>query len=496
MPVAIVGGGMAGLHAAYRLRQRGLFAAVYEAGRRIGGRMFTDRDTFSLPDGQHCELGGELIDTGHVTMLDLAAELGLPLLDYRNETALEPDRYFFGGRIVPESEILVGFTLIAAEIDRALAGAADPDVLPSYTDDNGLGALDQLSISGWLDSIAAGGPARALLELAYTIEFGLEASAQSALNLLTMISSDTTDLALFGVSDERYTCAVGNDAFCARLAAVLDPSQVALEQALVRLELRSDGRYLLSFDGAGGAREVVAERVILTLPFTKLREVELVGVPLPDAKRRAIAELGYGTNTKLMVGFTQRPWRGQGSLGGSYTDVGYQATWETSRLQEGATGILTNYTGGQHGLDIALGTDEEQRMAFLVGLDQVFPGAAPLANGKVARYAWPSSALHKGSYSAYKVGQWTSFGGAEGERVGNLLFAGEHTSRDAQGFMEGAALSGAMAAETVASDLGLPVAQALSLPAARIEARARLTLRTRSWKTAARQGATRRRARR
>jgi len=365
--------------------------------------------------------------------------------------------------------------------------AADPVTIQGYTDENGLGALDQLSISGWLDSISSIGPARALLELAYTIEFGLEAGEQSALNLLTMVSTDTTDLELFGVSDERYTCAVGNDAFCARLAAVLDPSQVALEQTLVRLELRSDGRYLLSFDGAGGAREVSAEHVILTLPFTKLREVELVGVPLPDAKRRAIAELGYGTNTKLMVGFTQRPWRGQGSLGGSYTDVGYQTTWETSRLQKGATGILTNFTGGQHGLDIATGTDEQQRMAFLVGLDQVFPGAAALANGKVARYAWPKAPLTKGSYSVYKVGQWTAFGGAEGERVGNLLFAGEHTSRDAQGFMEGAALSGAMAAETVASDLGLPVMQGLSMAAGRVGARARLALRAGSWKSAMRQ---------
>ena len=56
--IAIVGGGLAGLHCAYRLRKLGIFATVHEAGRRVGGRVFTDRTTF--PEGMHCELGGEL----------------------------------------------------------------------------------------------------------------------------------------------------------------------------------------------------------------------------------------------------------------------------------------------------------------------------------------------------------------------------------------------------------------------------------------------------
>src|SRR3712207_7123244 len=48
--------------------------------------------------------------------------------------------------------------------------------------------------------------------------------------------------------------------------------------------------------------------VVLALPFTLLREVRL-DAPLSPAKRRAIAELGYGTNAKLMVGFGERVWR-------------------------------------------------------------------------------------------------------------------------------------------------------------------------------------------
>jgi monoamine oxidase len=483
--VAIVGGGMAGLHCAYRLKQRGLLASVFEAAPRLGGRVFSDRTTFWQPSGQHCELGGELIDSGHVTMRDLATELGLPLLDYQqDDPTLATDTAFFGGQQVPTADLLAGFAPIAAAIDDAWAAATDRNALPSYTDANGLGAYDQLSLSDFLDRIGASGPARQLVEVAFVVEYGLDASEQSALNLITLISTDTQQLQLFGDSDKRFHCAVGNDAFPSKLAAALDPMQIALEHRLVSLAALPDGRYRLSFDRPSGTKDFVADRVVLALPFTLLRQVDL-GVDLPAVKRKAIDELGYGTNTKLMVGFSARPWRQRGSNGSSYTDLGYQNTWETSRLQPGPDGILTNYTGGAHGVAITDGTPEKQRDAFLPQIDQVFPGTAGASTGAVARFAWPTYPLTQGSYACYKVGQWTSIGGAEFEPVGNLHFCGEHTSRDAQGFMEGAALTGAMVAEAIGADLGLGMgAAALSVPARRIGERARLALATGSWKQA------------
>jgi monoamine oxidase len=78
----------------------------------------------------------------------------------------------------------------------------------------------------------------------------------------------------------------------------------------------------------------------------------------------------------------------------------------------------------------------------------VYPGLA--WNGKATQSLTHKSALFGASYSFYKVGQYTSFGGYERVRQGGVLFCGEHTSVDFQGFMEGAASEGQRAASQLA----------------------------------------------
>ncbi|MDC0741807.1 flavin monoamine oxidase family protein [Polyangium mundeleinium] len=493
--IAIVGGGIAGLHCAYRLKKLGVTATVYEASKRIGGRMYSDRATF--PDGQHCELGGELIDTGHETMHDLAAELGIDLLDYKeDDPGLEHLVAHIGGTKLTEAEILSGFEPIAAKIDEALATLTDQEDLFVYYDKpNGGEALDALSLSAWLDQIGASGPVRTLLEVAYNIEYGLEPDVTNVLNMMFLISTDTSSFEVFGDSDELFHAKDGNDAFPTRLAEDLNPEQIELEAALVSLREEADGRYVLTFSRGSGTFEVTADHVVLALPFTKLREVTL-DVELPEVKKRAIDELGYGTNAKLMVGFSSRPWRDAGSNGETFSDLPYQSSWETSRLQPGASGILTNFVGGDRGVQIGMGTPEERAAEFLNEIDQVFPGTKAAHNDKVARFHWPTQPFTLGSYSAYKVGQYTTITGAESLRVRNIHFAGEHTSLDAQGYMEGGALSGAIVADEIAGDLGISTQKLLRgqeerprslwLPGDRILSRARAARTHRRWKTARR----------
>jgi monoamine oxidase len=98
-----------------------------------------------------------------------------------------------------------------------------------------------------------------------------------------------------------------------------------------------------------GPPTVVADKLVLALPFSILRRsVDLTQAGFSDLKRRAIAEQGMGTNSKLHVQFERRLWNERGSNGETFAD-GYQNTWEVSRAQPGVSGILVDYTGGTIG---------------------------------------------------------------------------------------------------------------------------------------------------
>jgi monoamine oxidase len=444
--VVVVGAGVAGLACAYRLREAGLRVRVYEAQDRIGGRMFSLRNHFA--DGQVCELGGELIDTGHARIRALAAELGLALDDLSEDpSASAGDLWFCGGRRYGEDEILREFAPLATAIDRDAATIPDEEI--TYATPGGVETLDRETLSHWLDRNGASGWLRTLIEVAYTTEMGLECDEQSALNFLTFIDPGTEAFRIFGESDERFHVRGGNDQIPQRLAAALGAS-VETGCVLESLRESADGAYTLSFKRGASAFDVRARRVVLAIPFTTLRRVD-IDLDLSPAKRRAIDELRYGTNAKLMIGFDERVWWTRHRMGGStYSDLPVQTTWETSRMQPGAAGILTNFVGGRHGIEIGEGTPKAQADLAARALDAIYPGiAAARANSREARFHWPTFAWTEGSYACFTPGQWTTIRGAIGERAGNLHFAGEHCAFDNQGFMEGGVETGEWAAAAI-----------------------------------------------
>lgn len=457
-PIVIFGAGIAGLTAAYRLKQAGVAVRVFEAGNRAGGRIFSLRDHFA--EGQVAELGGELIDTNHTAIRALAREFTIPLDDFSaDDPDLSRDVWFFGGQRRAEKEVVEAFRPIAARIEAELSTiGGDGDV--TYRSPNGGERLDRMSVAEWLDSAGATGWVRDLLDVGYTTEYGLETDRQSALNLLLMIAPDPDPFTIYGESDERFHARGGNDSIPRALASRLE-SEIETGAALEAVRERSDGSFACEVRRGAASREVSADYIVLAIPFTLLRSVR-IAVALPPAKRQAIEELGYGTNAKLMAGFSERVWRTKhGSNGSVLTDLPFQSTWETSRMQPGAAGILTNFTGGEHGVALGRGSAGKQAERFVADLERIYPGATSKRAGmKEARFHWPSYPFTKGSYACYLPGQWTGLRGAEGERVGGLLFAGEHCSLAAQGFMEGGCETGEAVAREILSDFGIrrPVA--------------------------------------
>jgi monoamine oxidase len=447
--VLIVGAGIAGLTAGYRLFQNGVQVRILEAQNRTGGRMFSQRDRFP---GQIVELGGELIDTNHESLRNLAAELGLELDDFnQDDPALARDVWFFKGQRFSDTEVVKAFRPIAAKIDETWETVTGETV--SYKEPNNGEAIDRMSIAEWLDNAGAEGWFRALLDVAYTTEYGLEIDQQSAWNLLMMIDTNPDPFRVFGESDERFHVRGGNDQIPAALARKLE-DRIQTGTRLEAINQAADGTYRCSVRRGETSETLSARHVLLAIPFTLLRQVR-IDVELPEVKRRAIQELGYGTNAKLMVGFSERIWRTAGRSNGSImTDLPFQLTYEATRMQPGKPGVLVNFTGGRHGVEIGQGTEAEQAERFAADLERIFPGIAERRSSQV-RFHWPTFQYTQGSYAAYRPGQWTGFGGAEGERVGNLHFAGEHCSVDFQGFMEGGCETGERAAAEILADLGI-----------------------------------------
>ena len=142
--VAIVGGGLAGLTAALRLKQAGVNATVYEASSRLGGRCFTGRGVFA--DEQIFEHGGELIDNGHIAMKQLAQELGLDLDNLvQGEVAGTEMLGHFDGRPYSVAAMTADLKTIWQQLHKDTAAASYPTTYLSSTERGR--QLDQLSIA-------------------------------------------------------------------------------------------------------------------------------------------------------------------------------------------------------------------------------------------------------------------------------------------------------------------------------------------------------------
>ena len=451
--IVVVGAGLAGLSAAYLLKGAGYRADIHEASDRIGGRCWTLRDAFD--EGQIAEHGGELIDQGHTAVRQLASGLGLKLdnLLQAEQNGTEVLGYFDGSPY-HYPDIVDDLKAEWQKIHSDVSAASYPTTFEVSTERGR--QLDNMSIVDWINETFDGGIRSRigqLLDIAYNIEYGAECTEQSSLNLLYLLGySGQGQFRVFGPSNEKYHVVGGNDQITDRLAAKL-PGQITTGSELVAVRRNGTGTFTLTFAQGSTLKAVTADKVVLALPFSILRSsVDLTKAGFEPLKLVAIREQGMGTNSKLHVQFSSRFWRALGSNGETFADTGYQNTWEVTRAQPGKSGILVDYTGGKIGASFGSGTPESRAAKFLGQLEPVLPGATKAWNGKAAIDYWTGYRWTKGSYSYWKVGQYQRFAGMEGRRQGNCLFAGEHTSIDFQGYLNGAVETGQRAAGEILAD--------------------------------------------
>jgi monoamine oxidase len=476
--IAIVGGGIAGLTAALTLQDKGVASTVYEAHpTRVGGRMHSDFTEFPgyWANGQGGELCGELIDTGHKTILQLAQRFKLPTVDLLGaEQKGSEDTYYFFGDYYPKEQADKDFQPIHQALQRDVSAASYPTTYLIHTD-AGV-ALDQLSVYRWIESRVPGGhssPMGQLLDVAYNIEYGAESREQSSLNLVYLLGYNASpgNFSIFGLSDERYHIVGGNTLLPTAIRDAVVSAQgagaVKMGWRMSSIRRNADGTSTMSFDTSAGSQQVTADHVILCMSFAVLRTLSYQRAGFDSLKKTAITQLGSGRNAKLQLQFTDRFWTTPGpwgnSNGAAYSDTGFQTTWDVTRGQAGPTGILVDYTGGNVAGSLTASTPYSNASTnpqvvtyaqrFLSQLEPVFLGISSRWNGKAMLSNPMVDPNLLTSYSYWKVGQYVAFSGYEKVRQGNIHFAGEHCSQDFQGFMEGGASEGVRAAYEVLADL-------------------------------------------
>ena len=452
--VVVVGAGLAGLTAAYQLKKAGVEATVFEARRRLGGRILSVEG--AVGEGLITELGATLINSDHADMLSLIDEFDLELFNREKDARRFPypgTAYYFEGRRLDEKEIAEALRPLAEQI------TADADRLDADFDAVAK-ELDQLSVKEYLDLYAdrIGAPfVRTLLEHTMRTEYGVEPQDASALQLIFVLPTVAGDrVELLGTSDEKFMVQGGTGKIIEALGAALT-GQIELHRVLRRIEPAAAGfRLIFAPD-----HEIEADYVVIAIPFTCLREVQ-IQVDLPVALRAFIQEVDLGDNEHVIAGFSERFWQtADGFVLGAWTDLGFAEVWDATQRQVDRTdAALTFFLGGDQVRRMELGDLQVEGQKFVDHLEGFVPGAAHARSGRFVRSRWSKDPFARGAYTNFRPGQLTGFGEflyiesddpdeRQDVHVGNLVFAGEHLSDAYSGYMNGAAETGRLAAQVV-----------------------------------------------
>lgn len=488
--VVIVGGGVAGLRCAQRLWTKwGRASTIYEWDDHVGGRI----DTFynfnqRLPgqgptffaNGQYAELHGEFVSSEHADMISLTSRYGLQL-DVTDNAPNTVDVYWFNGAYYTQAQL-------AADWQKFGRSTFNNAVLtvpwaPAYNSKNSATAVswDNMSVPAWVNKYVPGGMSTPFGKLCYQdvlSEYGGPPETQSSLNLVYVLGyydSATSgrgfqpkNYPILAGTDENYHIHGGNYQIIQGLANELPAGAIQLGQKLVAVALNSDGTYTCTFQNTSGTTSEVTgiQHVVLAIPFTTLRNVDLSKAGLSSLKMNIINNYNLGNNTKTLVQFQTRYWNTKGYDGTLYGDT-TAINWDTTVYQPGSPtgwggagvpqGILLNYQAGVNGQNLAskygLTQDTEVAPTALVNdtlamWEPVWPGITAQYNG-LALVADGNVDPHcVGAYSQYTLGQYTTIRGYEGVQEGNIHFCHEGTSLNFQGFMEGGATEGLRVADT------------------------------------------------
>jgi len=445
MRCVVVGAGLAGLSAAESLVAGGADVTLIEAEQRFGGRTRTVHDSYI--GGQYAESGAEWVDSIHWRMLDLMQRFDIEKLGTGMQWTTIRRWLYWGGVRHVGSDIEKLESNVFAAIERyeeaceAPARLMDDPSQPQLHPDAEL--LDLRSLADLIRESDLGPVGQLFARRNAQGEFASEPDKVSALFVAQQRAFENVEVQRQGIEMLSHRVSGGVSQIAQALGAELSQHSrltLKLGSALTSVEQRSDG-VIVQGVGADGPFEVIADQVVLACSLVPLRNVEFRS-EIPAALREAMWGLGYGTITKTAVQFAQREWdTGYGS-----TDSLSQRLYDPSVDQDGDSGIVMAYCGGDGGRQLALKSETER----IESITQDMRTVHQMTSASIGAFsrAWSIEPNFGGAYATYEPGQVTKYWDVLRQPWGRVHLAGEHVAT-CTGYMEGAVESGRDVADRI-----------------------------------------------
>lgn len=429
----VIGGGLAGLAAAYRATQKGWDVDVFEAHSRLGGRVFSHQ--FRHPRYRHlvCELGGEWIGKDHSSMLRLVHDFRLPLINHQYSYA------FWNARKKVSTVYGPGQWPFSPRLKKIFGKFGRAFAKYSVVQQRKLDKLDW-----WTQLKLLGFSREALLrrDLMDSTDFGETIRQTSAYAAATEYLGSEAD-----ASDEMdFKTVGGNSRLIHALKLAIGPASIHTNTP-VNAVIQRGGGVEVRF---GRGQKLAGDACICAIPASCLRHIRW-DPPLPSSQMEAADQLQYARITKTAVLFSSRFWD-EPKKGGFavFTNRVSDFCFESTYLQPEPGGILCSYAIGDKADDIASEPDEQKVGKWIT---EDVQNAMPRIRHKpyvqdVRMQAWQKQDWITGAYAFYRPGQWFTVRPILQRAFRNVQFAGEHIAEE-QGFMEGAVDTGEAAADNL-----------------------------------------------
>lgn len=296
--VVIIGAGSAGLAAAHFLKKNRIPYRVFEASRRVGGRIYT-LETAENKNG--IELGASSFDLKHKIIFNLAKEYKLEIDEFEPNVP-QKKIFFYKSKWVTQQEIvqmlkphLQNWSLTRLRLFSDHRGASQVIVHPLAL------SFDQWKIRDYLSSLKPKIDPELVQLLIRWVRTEMSANEDqvSALQWLLFWDREASNSSVYKIQG-------GNEklirAMYERVAGVIPNHLVQTEATLLSVK-ENGGNFECSFKTPKGGRRISAQFLILALPVNQLKHIQgLTDLPLAQTKKEAIFQLDLSSQAKMVLG--------------------------------------------------------------------------------------------------------------------------------------------------------------------------------------------------